>query len=194
LHKVSNNQCGMCYCQPECELITQLIELEICIFIELSNIIHYVLHLRTKSYEITFTKTYSFKFFQQYKKGTLIFLIFFVLILNCSIFNNLDIVGLNISKPLECTPIHWKLSNHTKDTMGTTMVGRFQCNKPKNINFLFDKVNIPSLILLLLQTFNINYIVFILLIKLIIFLQVFWIYIYFFFLIRIFNAGIPDFN
>jgi hypothetical protein len=52
--------------------------------------------------------------------------------LNYSIFNNSHIVGPNIMKPPQHTPIHWRFSNHTKDTMGTTMVESFQCNKQRN--------------------------------------------------------------
>ncbi len=74
--------------------------------------------------------TYSQNIFQQYKKGTPIFL-FSVLIFKLN--NNSHVIGLNISKPPQYTAIHWRLSNHTKDTMGTTMVGSFQCNKQKLI-------------------------------------------------------------
>jgi hypothetical protein len=47
-------------------------------------------------------------------------------------FNNYHIVGPNIMKPPQHTPIHWRLSNHTKDTMGTTMVESSQCNIQRN--------------------------------------------------------------
>jgi hypothetical protein len=55
----------MCHYQTKYEFITQLIELKNCISIELPSIIQYVLHFRTKDYEITSTKTYSFNVFQQ---------------------------------------------------------------------------------------------------------------------------------
>jgi hypothetical protein len=93
--------------------------------------------LRSGNYEIISIKFYSLRAFQQYCGHAQISFNFFVLILlnfqwqYYSKFNNSHIVGLNVKKPPQCTPIYQGLSNITMSPMGGALwFGRCQCNKP----------------------------------------------------------------
>jgi len=125
--------------------------------------IQYLPNLRFKNYEITSKISHSSKAFQEYQYLAPIFLKYLVFILlnkisqNCSIFNNLHIVGLNIIKSSQCTfcslrafqqyqehnggVMVWS-SRHDKQNKQTTFPDRYICLCLCTIPLKFEAIDI----------------------------------------------------
>jgi hypothetical protein len=104
-------------------------------------IFQYLLHLKSNTYNITSRKSYSLSTFQQYQKHTPISLknsmwFHWIFRQNDSIFKNLCIISLNITKPPQGTPSHEELSNGAKRDKG-------HCSF-KNLNHVFFGGEISS--------------------------------------------------